>query len=80
MNRYLSFDEIIEINAEMVRQFGGTHAVRDPGSLHSAVGRPQNGYYSDVIEEAPRCLKAYLRTIHSWMATSEPRSPRLLCS
>jgi death-on-curing protein len=52
VNRYLSFGEIVEINAAMVREFGGTHAVRDPGSLHSAVGRPQNGYYSDVIEEA----------------------------
>lgn len=52
MTRYLSFAEIVEINAEMIRLFGGTHAIRDSGSLHAAVGRPQNGYYSDVIEEA----------------------------
>lgn len=51
MSRYLTVDEVIEINAEMVRQFGGTHALRDHGALAAAVGRPQTGYYSDVIEE-----------------------------
>lgn len=52
MNRYLSFDEIVEINAEMIRQFGGTHGLRDIGALESAVARPQSGYYADVVEEA----------------------------
>ncbi|MGH9632317.1 MAG: type II toxin-antitoxin system death-on-curing family toxin [Bryobacteraceae bacterium] len=52
MSRYLSFDEVLEINAEMVRQFGGAYGLRDAGALHAAVARPQSGYYADVIEEA----------------------------
>ena len=36
----------------MISRFGGTRGVRDANGLHSAVGRPQSGYYSDVIEEA----------------------------
>lgn len=52
MSRYLSVEEVIEINAEVVRKFGGIHGLRDRGGLQSAVGRPQSGYYADAIEEA----------------------------
>jgi len=52
VSRYLTVAEIVEINAEMVRQFGGIHALRDSGLLQSAAARPQSGYYTDVIEEA----------------------------
>src|ERR1051325_10187275 len=36
----------------MIARFGGTVGLRDMNGLRSAVGRPQNGYYSDAIEEA----------------------------
>jgi len=52
VTRYLSVVEVLAINAEMVRKFGGTHAVRDRALLESAVARPQSGYYTDVFEEA----------------------------
>ena len=52
MTRYLSVNEVIEINAETVRKFGGIHGLRDAGALEAAVGRPQSGYYSDLLEEA----------------------------
>ena len=52
MNRYLTTIEIVEINAEMARKFGGTHGIRDAGLLQSAVARPQSGYYADIFEEA----------------------------
>lgn len=52
MNRYLSVSEVIEINAEVVRKFGGIHGVRDSGALQSAVGRLESGFYADAIEEA----------------------------
>ena len=52
MTRYLTVVEILEINAELVRQFGGVQGLRDAGALSAAVGRPQSGYYADVIEEA----------------------------
>jgi death on curing protein len=52
VSRYLSADEVVEINAEMVSKFGGIHGLRDPSALQSAVARPQSGYYADVIEAA----------------------------
>lgn len=52
MNRYLSVSEVVEINAEVVRRFGGIHSLRDTGALQSAVGRLETGYYADAIEEA----------------------------
>lgn len=52
MSRYLSVDEAIEINAEVLRKFGGIHGLRDLGALQSALGRLESGYYADAIEEA----------------------------
>jgi len=52
VSRYLSVSEIIKINAEVVRKFGGIHGLRDTGALQSAVGRLETGYYADAIEEA----------------------------
>lgn len=52
MSRFLTFQEVVEINADTVRRHGGIHAVRDHAALEAAIGRPQNGYYGDVIEEA----------------------------
>jgi death-on-curing protein len=49
VNRDLSVSEVIEINAEVVRKFGGIHGVRDSGALQSAVGRLESGYYADAI-------------------------------
>jgi len=52
VSRFLTFQEVVEINADTVRRHGGIHAVRDHAALEAAIGRPQNGYYGDVIEEA----------------------------
>ena len=52
MTSYLSVQEVIVINTETVRRFGGTHGIRDAGALEAAVGRPQTGYYKDIVEEA----------------------------
>lgn len=52
MSRYLSTAEVVEINAEMVGKFGGTHAIRDNALLESAVARPRSGYYEDIFEQA----------------------------
>ena len=46
MTRYLSVAEVVAINAEVVRKFGGTHAIRDSALLDPAVARPQSGYYA----------------------------------
>jgi len=52
LKRYLSLAEIIEINARMIKDFGGIHQVRDLSLLEAAVARPQSGYYADLLEEA----------------------------
>jgi death-on-curing protein len=52
VSRYLSLEEVIEINSEMIRRFGGIHGVRDAGALEAAVARPMSGYYQDLFEEA----------------------------
>ena len=52
MTRYLSVEDILTIHAELLARFGGISGVRDANGLSSAVGRPQSGYYTDVIEEA----------------------------
>ena len=52
MSRYLSVNDVLVIHQEMLRRFGGTKGVRDTNALNAAVGRPQSGYYADVIEEA----------------------------
>lgn len=61
MSRYLSFQELIEINAEMIRRFGGGHGVRDAGVLESAIARPQIGYYADLVEEAAALFESLLQ-------------------
>lgn len=45
-------EEVIEINAEVLRMFGGLQGVRDSGALQSALGRLATGYHADPIEEA----------------------------
>ena len=52
MSRYLSLEEVVEINVDTVGKFGGIHGIRDRAALESAVGRPQAGYYAGPIEEA----------------------------
>ena len=61
MSRYLSFEEVVEINANVVKKFGGVHALRDAGALHAAVARPQSGYYADVVEEAAALFESLLQ-------------------
>jgi death on curing protein len=52
VSRFLTSQEVVEINADTVRRHGGIHAIRDHAALEAAIGRPQSGYYGDVIEEA----------------------------
>ena len=75
MSRYLVVNEVLEINAEVVRKFGGIHVLRDSGALQSGVGRLESGYYADAIEEAAASLRACRKIIRFWMETSAPRLP-----
>jgi death-on-curing protein len=52
VNSFLTIEEVVEINLDAVRKFGGVHGIRDRAALEAAVARPRSGYYKDVIEEA----------------------------
>lgn len=50
---YLSIDQVLALHKALVRQFGGSHGVRDRGALEAAVARPQMTFggedlYADV--------------------------------
>jgi death-on-curing protein len=49
---YLTPVEVLAIHLDQIERYGGTHGVRDPGLLESALFRPQTGYYADLVEEA----------------------------
>jgi death-on-curing protein len=55
---YLTVAEVIEMQLQLVDEFGGLHGIRDAGLLESAVMRPQNGYYSNIIEEAAALMES----------------------
>jgi death on curing protein len=42
---FLSFEDVAEIHAEGIAQFGGTLGIRDQGALESAICHPQNVYH-----------------------------------
>jgi death-on-curing protein len=52
MTDYLTLAEVLAMHADQIERYGGSHGVRDPGLLESALFRPQTGYYADLIEEA----------------------------
>ena len=52
MTDYLTVAEVLAMHADQIERYGGSHGVRDPGLLESALYRAQSGYYADLIEEA----------------------------
>ena len=58
--RFLSLDEALAIHARLIEEFGGPAGIRDPGSLESALFRPQTGYYRDLSEMAAALFESLL--------------------
>jgi death-on-curing protein len=52
MTDYLTVAEVLAVQIDQIERYGGSHGVRDPGLLESALFRPQTGYYADLIEQA----------------------------
>ena len=52
MTSYLTPVEVVVMQRALIERHGGSHGLRDPGALESALFRPQSGYYEDVIQEA----------------------------
>lgn len=55
---YPTVAETIETHSLLIEEFGGLHGIRDKGLLESAVLRPQNGYYSNLIEQASALMES----------------------
>src|SRR5437879_12596154 len=55
---YLTVGEVLQIHHQLIKDYGGTHGVRDKGLLESAVFRPQMGYYNNVAEEAAALMES----------------------
>ena len=52
MAHFLSLAEVLAIHTDQIEKYGGSHGIRDPGQLESALFRPQSGYYDDEIQQA----------------------------
>ena len=52
MASFLSLTEVLAIHTDQIETYGGSHGIRDPGQLESALFRPQSGYYDDVFQQA----------------------------
>lgn len=52
MTDYLTLADVLALHADQIERYGGSHGIRDPGALESALYRPQTGYYDDLIAEA----------------------------
>lgn len=53
-----NLDEVVEMHADLLGQFGGEPGLRDLGALESALMRPQIGYYTGIIEEAAALMES----------------------
>lgn len=70
MTVYPTDQEVLDVHAEFIDLFGGTHEVRDSSAILSALA-PQSGYYSDLAEEAAALWGSHRVSItvrsRSWM-------------
>ena len=55
---YPTVAETIETHRLLIEEFGGSGGIRNKGLLESAVLRPQNGYYSGLLEEASALMES----------------------
>ncbi len=55
---YPTVAETTETHRLLIEEFGGLHGIRDTGLLESAILRPQNGYYSNLIEVASALMES----------------------
>src|SRR5579862_8326673 len=55
---YPTVAETIETHRLLIEEFGGIHGVRDIKLLESAVLRPQNSYYGNLLEEASALMES----------------------
>ncbi|MBI3804969.1 MAG: type II toxin-antitoxin system death-on-curing family toxin [Nitrospirae bacterium] len=46
---FLTVDQVIEVHADLIEEFGGSHGIRDLGLLQSAIAMPQAGFGDEYL-------------------------------
>lgn len=55
---WLTVADVVAMHSALIERYGGSHGLRDPGALESALFRPQTGYYEDIVAEAAALLES----------------------
>lgn len=64
MTRYLSVEEILRLHFQVIEDFGGSHGVRDEGSIHSVANAPKQAAFGvDQYPGLATKAAVYLRNI-----------------
>ena len=58
MKEYLTVPDVLAIHLILIQRYSGTHGIRDPGALESALFRIQSGYYVDIVAEAAALMES----------------------
>lgn len=58
MREYLTVPDVLAIHSILIQRYNGTHGIRDPGALESALFRLQSGYYVDIVSEAAALMES----------------------
>lgn len=66
MKKYLTVEDVIFIQKELIKEFGGIHGIRDQKSLDAAVMRLQTGYYKSIYDETAALMES-LAMNHSFI-------------
>jgi death-on-curing protein len=51
--RFLSIEEVLDLQTRMLEAYGGQAGVRDRGSVESAVGMPTQTFGGDFVHSDP---------------------------
>ena len=49
---YIRVDDVLAMQADQIKRYGGSQGLRDPGLLEAALFRSQTGYYPSLVDEA----------------------------
>lgn len=58
MKEYLTVPDVLTIHSILIQRYSGTHGIRNPGALESALFRLQSGYYVDIVAEAAALMES----------------------
>ena len=58
MKEYLTVPDVLAIHSILIQRYSGTHGIRNPGALESALFRIQSGYYVDIVAEAAALMES----------------------